>query len=139
MAFRDQFEDFVDVGLDETAEPKPWPREPKSPLSFDLSDWDAKAVFVGDAPPQEWLVSGSVPRRVAGIIAAAGDTGKSFTAMELCLRVTRGPIGGLMPEYPILGGLVQSYAPRHPRQTAWRRRSAGFWMPPIPWPGSRQR
>jgi hypothetical protein len=80
-----------------------------SALTFDLGDWDAKEVFIGDPPSQEWLVGGSIPRRVAGIIAAAGDTGKSFTAMELCLRVTRGPIGGLISEYPILGGLVQSY------------------------------
>ena len=26
-------------------------------------------------------------------------------------------------------------APRHPHQTAWRRRSAGFWMPPSPFQG----
>ena len=82
---------------------------PPAALAFDLGDWDALSVFVGDAPPQKWLVSGAIPRGVAGIIAAAGDTGKSFTMMELCLRVTSRPIGGLIPEYPILGGLVQSF------------------------------
>ena len=87
---------------------------PDGCLAFDLDEWDAREAFVGGAPAQEWLISDAIPRGVAGIVAAAGDTGKSFSLLELALRVTEGPKGpgsfGL-PAYeePIFGGRVQSH------------------------------
>jgi hypothetical protein len=117
MGFRDGFAGFEDVDFDpgftagEQAEPNGHAdqKQAPSPLGFELGDWDATSRFAGEAPPQQWLIGGVIPRKVAGLIAAAGDTGKSFTALELCLRVTRGPIGGFNLEQPIFGGLVQSY------------------------------
>lgn len=79
------------------------------PLSFDLLQWDARTTFTGEAPPQRWLVAHSIPRAVAGIIASAGDLGKSYLCLELCLRVTRGPLGGTSIEAPLLGGSIASY------------------------------
>jgi hypothetical protein len=83
---------------------------PASALAFDLIDWDTRTAFVGEAPPQRSLVSGSIPMGVCSLVAAAGDTGKSYTVLELCDRVSMGPAPP-GPERPILGGLVQSYGP----------------------------
>lgn len=108
-ALRDQFDRGQNIAVFMPNEHRPdGPSEPPV-LGFDLGDWDTQAAYGGEAPPQVWLIGGAIPRRVAGIIAAAGDTGKSFTALELCLRVTFGPIGGMLPENPIFGGLVQSH------------------------------
>jgi hypothetical protein len=73
-------------------------------LAFNLTDWDAASVFCGAPPPQEWLVSGAIPRRTAGLVVAPGDLGKSFLMLELCLRTAGRPVG---MERPIFGGLVQ--------------------------------
>jgi hypothetical protein len=107
MGFHDQFADFEDID----AEPRGGSErtDQKPALGFELGDWDAQTKFAGEAPPQQWLIGGVIPRKVAGLIAAAGDTGKSFTALELCLQVTRGPTRGFNLEQPIFGGLVQSY------------------------------
>jgi hypothetical protein len=85
----------------------PGPEAEPPALAFSLTDWNVKDVFAGEAPPQEWLISGTTPKGVAALLAAAGDTGKSYTALELCDRVSLGPVPG--PERPILGGLVQTY------------------------------
>ena len=53
-----------------------------SRLGFTIEEWDARAAFAGEAPPQRWLVSGVIPRGVAGLIPPAGDLGKSFTGLE---------------------------------------------------------
>ena len=87
----------------------PGPEAEPPALAFNLTDWNVKDVFAGEAPPQEWLISGTIPKGVAAMLAAAGDTGKSYTAAELCDRISMGPIAG--PERPILGGLVQTYGP----------------------------
>jgi hypothetical protein len=85
--------------------PEPEPEPPA--LAFNLTDWEVKAAFAGEAPPQKWLVGGTIPAGVAALLAAAGDIGKSYTAAELCDRVSMGPVAG--PERPLLGGLVQTY------------------------------
>src|SRR4051794_12682262 len=107
MAYNDSFLGFDDVDLGEP--PRGSWQEPKqrSPLAFELGDWDALSRFAGAAPPQDWLIGNVIPRKAARLIAAAGDTGKSFTALELGMRVTGGPISKV--EQPIFGGFVQSY------------------------------
>jgi hypothetical protein len=111
MDFSRRFPDFNDIDLDgeEPAPGEKAAKPPPSPLAFTLAAWDAADSYAGEAPPQEWLIGHVLPRKTAGLIVAAGDTGKSFTALELCLRVTRGPLGGTSLELPILGGLVASY------------------------------
>jgi hypothetical protein len=52
-----------------------------------------------------WLVSGAVPEGVAGLVVAAGDTGKSYLLLELGMRIAWGP---QLIERPIFGGLVQA-------------------------------
>ena len=74
-----------------------------------MADWDSLSAYAGDAPPQSWLISNAIPRAVAGIVASAGDLGKSYLCLELCLRVTRGPLSGTCLEPPILGGLIASH------------------------------
>jgi hypothetical protein len=83
-------------------------QEPEAPaLAFNLTDWNVATAFAGEAPKQEWLIGGTIPRAVAALLAAAGDTGKSYIAADVCDRVSMGPAPG--PERPILGGLVQTY------------------------------
>jgi hypothetical protein len=82
--------------------------EPEPPaLGFNLTDWNVKTAFSGEAPTQKWLVGGTIPMGVGALVAAAGDAGKSYTALELCDRISMGPVPG--PERPILGGLVETY------------------------------
>jgi hypothetical protein len=83
--------------------------KPKSALAFELGDWDTLTAYAGDAPEQEWLISDAIPRRCAALLAAAGDTGKSFLALDLCLRVTGKPTTGIDLNQPIFGGQVQCH------------------------------
>jgi RecA-family ATPase len=85
--------------------PEPEPEPPA--LAFNLADWNVASAFAGEAPTQKWLVGGTIPMGVGALVAAAGDAGKSYTALELCDRVSMGPVPG--PERPILGGLVETY------------------------------
>jgi len=57
----------------------------ESRLSFkSASDYE------GEPTPSEWLVQGSIPLGSPGMIAAMGDTGKSFLLLDLCARVALG-------------------------------------------------
>jgi hypothetical protein len=110
MVFREEFAGFKDADPGEPPpDDKTSAKPPPSPLAFTLAAWDAADAYAGEAPPQEWLIGHVLPRKTAGLLVAAGDTGKSYTALELCLRVTRGPLGGTSLELPILGGLVATY------------------------------
>ena len=46
---------------------------------------------------------------MAGLIASAGDVGKSYLCLELCLRVTCGKPRGTSIVAPLLGGSIVSY------------------------------
>src|SRR5688500_1624731 len=85
--------------LDEPeTEPRPngkWGARPE-PLKFGLDDWNAGEAFKGKAPEQVWLIHRTVPRGVAGLVASAGDLGKSYLLLELRLRITAtAPAGNL--------------------------------------------
>ncbi|WP_085447050.1 AAA family ATPase [Magnetofaba australis] len=47
--------------------------------------------FEGKAPPTQWLIEGKIPLGVPVILAAPGDSGKSFILLDLCLSVALGP------------------------------------------------
>lgn len=69
---------------------------------FDIRDWTADTF--NDAPePVDYLVEGSVEMGVPGVVAAMGDTGKSFLMLELCRRVA---FGSSPLARPIFGGRV---------------------------------
>jgi hypothetical protein len=133
----------------QTREELPEPEQEAPALAFNLTDWNVATAFAGSAPRQRSLVSGSIPMGVAALLAAAGDTGKSYTALELCDRVSMGPAPG--PERPILGGLVETYGaavlvtaedakgPVHRRLRALdpdgsraRQRQHPFYVVPLP-------
>lgn len=83
--------------------------EAKKPaLNFDLDDWNAEEAYAGEAQRIRWLVSSAIPAGVAGIVAAAGDTGKSYLLLELCERVARGFRQDML-EAPIFGGSVTEH------------------------------
>ena len=83
--------------------PKDTPRGHKSkvadndnnPGAINLTDWKASR-FVGEPQPVEYLVEGVIPLGVPGMVAAMGDTGKSFALLELHRRISFGssPLAG---------------------------------------------
>lgn len=68
-----------------------------------LTDWVGTA-FVGEPKPVEWLVERAVPLGVPFLIAAMGDTGKSFLLLNLAHKVAYSEIE-FSPK-PLLGGPV---------------------------------
>lgn len=77
--------------------------QPQAARSLVLTEWVGTA-FVGDPKPVEWLVERSIPLGVPFLIAAMGDTGKSYLLLNLAHRVAYGEID-FMPK-PLLGGPV---------------------------------
>ncbi len=73
------------------------------PRSLDLQAWNAAKCYSGKPPEIRWLVEGTIPSGVPVLLAAAGDTGKSFLALKLALAVAC----GMYPGEPILGGPVR--------------------------------
>lgn len=61
---------------------------PERPL-FQLSAWHASR-YSGPPPALEWLVESLIPLRAAGVFAAMGGIGKSFSALELACLVAAG-------------------------------------------------
>ena len=51
---------------------------------INLSDHGA-GRFTAPPPPVQWLVEGVFPLGVPAVLAAMGDTGKSFSALDLVL------------------------------------------------------
>lgn len=80
---------------------------PAAVLRFDLPQWDLRAAFQGDAPPERWLVSNSIPLAEPGLLVAMGDTGKGMLGLELGLRVADGRMD--FGREPILGGRVEAF------------------------------
>ncbi|KQV33126.1 hypothetical protein ASE37_18870 [Rhizobium sp. Root268] len=75
---------------------------PPAPSKFSIFDWPSSR-FVGEPPVVKELVEGTIPQAVPGMIAAMGDTGKSYAALELHRRVS---FGSSAFDSPIFGGRV---------------------------------
>ncbi|MBB2793908.1 UNVERIFIED_ORG: hypothetical protein GGD58_002772 [Rhizobium pisi] len=73
-----------------------------TPAKFSIFDWPSSR-FVGEPPIIEELVEGTIPQAIPGMIAAMGDTGKSYAALELHRRVS---FGTSTFDPPIFGGRV---------------------------------
>ncbi len=70
--------------------------------AFSIFDWPASR-FAGDPPKVIELVEGVIPQGIPAMIAAMGDTGKSYAALELHRRVS---FGTNIFDRPIFGGRV---------------------------------
>ncbi len=70
----------------------------KSRLEFETAD-----SIQGEPKPVQWLVQGSFPMGQPGMVAAMGDTGKSYLLLDLAIRVA---IGETPASNPIFGGRV---------------------------------
>lgn len=71
---------------------------------FSITDWPASR-FIGDPPKTKELVDGVIPLGVPAMVAAMGDTGKSYALLELHRRVS---FGSSVLERPIFGGRVKT-------------------------------
>lgn len=68
-------------------------------LNFFGGDFSA-ARFIGRiAPKVDYLVEGVVPQSRPALLAAIGGLGKSFVALDLCLKVAAGPTFGVPPKW----------------------------------------
>jgi len=72
------------------------------PANIRLRDWTAQR-YRGEPPPIEWLIEDVLPLGVPGMVAAMGDTGKSFALLDLARTVATGPHATTPP---IFGGQV---------------------------------
>ncbi|KAA3504382.1 ATPase [Rhizobium rhizogenes] len=70
--------------------------------AFSIFDWTVDR-FKGEPPKVEYLVDGVMPAGVPGMVAAMGDTGKSYAMLELHRRVS---FGSSIHDSPIFGGRV---------------------------------
>tara|TARA_R110002020_G_scaffold53905_8_gene150471 strand:+ start:6518 stop:8458 length:1941 start_codon:yes stop_codon:yes gene_type:complete len=95
------YEDLVQlcIGVEPVAANDNTPPEAK-PVS--IFDWDVSR-FVGEAPAVKYLVEGVIPLGVPGMVAAMGDTGKSYAMLELHRRVS---FGSSAFASPVFGGRV---------------------------------
>ena len=78
---------------------------PITTRTIDLYQWGAER-WEGDPPIRKYLVSGRIPLGVAVMVAAMGDTGKSFILLALAVLVATGramfccsALGGLVYEF----------------------------------------
>ncbi|RWE35003.1 AAA family ATPase [Mesorhizobium sp.] len=72
------------------------------PTGINLADWKATR-FHGEPEPLEYLVSGTIPLGVPGMVAAMGGVGKSLSILELHRRVS---FGTSVLSSPVFGGRV---------------------------------
>jgi hypothetical protein len=90
------------VALCSSADPIPANDNQRPSPPFSIFEWTVDR-FVGPAPAVEYLVDGVIPLGVPGMVAAMGDTGKSFAMLELHRRVS---FGSNIYAPPIFGGKV---------------------------------
>ena len=78
------------------------PDNDNKPGAINLSEWKSSR-YVGEPEAIEYLVDGVIQLGVPGMVAAMGDTGKSFALLELHRRISFGssPLAS-----PIFGGRV---------------------------------
>ena len=69
-----------------------------------LSQWVASEQFKGKAPEIEWLVEGMFPLGVPALLAAMGGLGKSFSILDMCIKIASPP--GLTPHKAFGGNIM---------------------------------
>ena len=72
-------------------------RETGEVKPFKITDWIASARYTGTAKPIRWLVEGIIPQGVPALLAAMGGLGKSFLALDMCIKIAT-PDNGILPE-----------------------------------------
>ncbi|PAU81047.1 hypothetical protein CK501_05650 [Halovibrio salipaludis] len=89
--------DIYDEAADAVAEPEPEPEpEPPEdhaedqPRPFNLENARVTDLLYSDPPARRWIVQELLPMDVAGILAAAGGTGKSMATLQLAVSVATG-------------------------------------------------
>ena len=85
---------------------------------LNLSEYGAER-FSGDPPPVNWLVTDTIPLRAPSVVAAMGDTGKSYKILEIGFQVAVPPepmpfksgaaVINLNYCRPVLGGTVATH------------------------------
>jgi len=67
--------------------------EGSSPVNLLNNSLSVKNLVQGEAPSYEYLLEATLPKGVAGILAASGDTGKGLLTLDLGMKIAYGNIG----------------------------------------------
>jgi AAA domain len=96
----------------------PYTDDPYQPRIINLPDFGAER-FTGKPPEVEWLVTDTIPKRAATLLAAMGDTGKGYKTLEIAFKVAVPPepepfkagatVINLNYCQPVLGGTVAAH------------------------------
>lgn len=80
----------------------------RAPTRWKLAERTAAALFKGEPPAVQWLVKGVFPRGVSALLASPPNVGKSFLALDLCMKVARRSTG-LLNISMALGCLIDNH------------------------------
>jgi len=75
---------------------------------INISDWCCCTRYQGPVPETQWLVKNIFPLGVALMVAAMGDTGKSFSLLRMAYLISTGD-GQSRNRYSAFGGTVEAY------------------------------
>ena len=67
--------------------------ESSSPVNLLNKSLSVKNLVQGKAPAYEYLLEATLPKGVAGILAASGDTGKGLLTLDLGMKIAYGSVG----------------------------------------------
>ena len=67
--------------------------EGTAPINLLNNSLSVKNLIQGKAPAYEYLLESTLPKGVAGILAASGDTGKGLLTLDLGMKVAYGNVG----------------------------------------------
>lgn len=85
------------------------PSDARAPRAWNIKQNWSTREYEGEPPAQRWLVDGVVPLGEPGVVAGEGGVGKSFLALDLCLRVATGAPAQLDP---LNFGMTESFGGR---------------------------
>lgn len=112
---------------------------PDRPL-FDLADHGVGYMLDTDPPERQWLFRDFLPHNVVGVLAAAGETGKTMGALQLLTAIgAELPIWGMTPERG--GGVLLIAAEDDTAELHRRMRAilASYEHESIDWSAARER
>lgn len=67
--------------------------EGTAPINLLNNSLSVKNLVQGKAPAYEYLLESTLPKGVAGILAASGDTGKGILTLDLGMKIAYGNVG----------------------------------------------
>lgn len=71
----------------------------RAPLRIAPGQFSAERFIGREVPSVDWLVEDFFPQGRPAVLASIGGLGKSFTTLDLCVKIAGGPIFGVRPKW----------------------------------------